>query len=302
MAPRSTELGVFITHANRVLGDDLSGLVDTARAIERAGADYVVVADHVVLGTTRDSHGALANPLPYPQDEPYPEPLVTLAAIAAVTSQLRLATGILIAPLRPPALLAKSAATLAALSQGRLDLGVGTGWHDEEFAALGTRLEDKVQRLDDAIEICRLLWSGEPVSFEAPSVTFSGVVCSPVPPGGSVPLWFAGRPIAPTLRRVLRYGVGWLPLGPVAPEVLAGVRKRVRELGEAEGRTGDEIGIRVSLPTVRLASGRGDPVATAAAATALVDAGATGVQINLRDFATTPEEAGEAVADIRARL
>ena len=109
--------------------------VDLARAADDAGIDRIVVVDHVVMGPHTENY--VWGKFPVPPEAPWFEPLIVLAAIASATSRVRLATGILIAPLRPAVLLAKQAATLDVLSRGRLDLGVGTGWQREEYDAEG---------------------------------------------------------------------------------------------------------------------------------------------------------------------
>ncbi len=115
--------------------DEWHRFVDLARAADGAGVDRVVVVDHVVMGPNTDAYNW--GKFPTPPDAPWLEPMTVLAAMAAATTRVRLATGILIAPLRPAVLLAKQAATLDVLSQGRLDLGVGTGWQREEYDAEG---------------------------------------------------------------------------------------------------------------------------------------------------------------------
>jgi alkanesulfonate monooxygenase SsuD/methylene tetrahydromethanopterin reductase-like flavin-dependent oxidoreductase (luciferase family) len=107
----------------------LHEVVALARMAEDAGADTVVVPDHLVMSDRTDRYRWGRFPLPV--DAAWLEPLTVLAAIAGATRRVRLATGILIAPLRPAAVLAKTAATLDVLSRGRLDLGVGTGWQKE---------------------------------------------------------------------------------------------------------------------------------------------------------------------------
>src|SRR4051812_18674573 len=98
-----------------------------------------------------------------------PEPLTTLAAMAGATKNIGLMTGILIAPLRPAALLAKTAATLHALSGGRLTLGVSTSWQSEEYAALGGPFRERGRRLDETLRACRELWSHTPASYTSES-------------------------------------------------------------------------------------------------------------------------------------
>ena len=110
-------------------------LLDLARAVDEAGVDRILVVDHVVMAEETASYPW--GPFPATADTPWPEPTISLAAVAAVTERVRLATGILIAPLRPAALLAKTIATLDVISGGRVDLGVGTGWQEGEFEAVG---------------------------------------------------------------------------------------------------------------------------------------------------------------------
>src|SRR4051812_14877861 len=102
-----------------------------AREADKAGIDRIVVVDHVVMGPHTEAYSW--GKFPTPPDSPWLEPLTCLAVIAGATSRVRLGTGILIAPLRSGAVLAKTAATLDVLSGGRLDLGVGTGWQKEEY-------------------------------------------------------------------------------------------------------------------------------------------------------------------------
>src|SRR5262245_64884473 len=97
-------------------------------------------------------------PFPFPIEVPWLEPLSVLAAIAGATRRVRLATGILVAPLRPAVLLAKTAASLDVLSQGRLELGVGVGWQREEFEAEGLDFAARGELLTETLAACRVLW------------------------------------------------------------------------------------------------------------------------------------------------
>ena len=146
--------------------DEWHRFIDLARAAAAAGVDRVVVVDHVVMGPNTDAYSW--GKFPTPADAPWLEPLTVLAAMAAVTTRIRLATGILIAPLRPAVLLAKQAATLDVLSQGRLDLGVGTGWQREEYDAEGLDFAARGQLLTDTIAACRALWRDTPAAIDTP--------------------------------------------------------------------------------------------------------------------------------------
>ena len=119
---------------------------------------------------------------PYGPEEPWPEPLILLAAIAGVTERVRLGTGILISPLRPAVLLAKTAATLDQVSHGRLDLGVGLGWQREEFSAGGVSFKNRRVVFADQLRACVALWTRPgPVSFASETVNFTDIWCEPRP-------------------------------------------------------------------------------------------------------------------------
>ena len=295
--------GIFLTHANELVGRNGEHLLEVARILDEERIGYVVIADHVLLSSGRRGHDALGGPLPFPNDEPYPDPLVTLAAVGAVTSRIRLATGVVIAPLRPAPVLAKTAATVASLFDGRLDLGVGSGWQHEEFAACGVPVAAKAQRLDDCVSACKALWRDSPASFHSQTVSFDNVVCSPRPPGGDIPVWFGGRAVPATLSRIARLGAGWLPLPrPSAAEAAKEVQQARCDLArqcDQVGRDPAAIGIRVTLPTARGRSGAADLAATLHPVADLVDAGVTGVQIGIRDFARSPRELRDVAATFR---
>src|SRR4051812_12477479 len=169
---------------------DWQRLLDIARVAEDAGVDRMVVTDHVVMGRNTDAYAW--GRFPTAPDGPWLEPLTCLTAMAAVTTRVRLATGIVIAPLRPAAVLAKTVATLDVLSGGRVDLGVGVGWQKEEYAALGLDFTARGQLLDDTIGACRVLWSQLPASYRSPSVAFEDIFCSPRPAQLRLPVWFSG--------------------------------------------------------------------------------------------------------------
>jgi probable F420-dependent oxidoreductase len=280
------KLAVVVSHVGHLVGDEQMRLIEMAAMADAAGIDQAVLTDHVVLGTNLDGHETLGAPFPYPSDEPYPEPLVTLAAMAAVTQRVRLATGLLIAPLRPAVLLAKTAATVDAISGGRLDLGVGTGWQPEEFAALGVPMEGKASRLDDSIRACQELWSSAPASFASDTVSFTDLSCCPRPSAGrQIPIWFGGTANRATARRIAELGVGWLPMGmPPLDELRRGVDLARQAFADA-GRDPDTLGVRVTLPPVVDSRGDADLALTVQRVDELGAVGVTIVALPLGRFA-----------------
>src|SRR5882724_8159151 len=150
MEPLRIWLGVY--GLETLFGGDPRGLIEVARHAESAGVDQINITDHVVMGARTDRYPF--GKFPVPPEYPWFEPLTMLAAIAGVTSSIRLGTGVLITPLRPAVLLAKIAATLDVVSGGRLDLGVGTGWQREEYDAVGLDWDKRGQLLSDTLAAC----------------------------------------------------------------------------------------------------------------------------------------------------
>jgi probable F420-dependent oxidoreductase len=178
--------------------------------------------------------------------------LTCLAAIAGRTDRVRLMTGVLIAPLRPPALLAKAAATLDVISGGRLDLGVGTGWLAKEYEASGLDFGERGRLLDDALDACTALWAGGPTDFDSPRLHFEDVYCEPRPvQEGGVPFWIGGELHKRNLARIVRRCSGWIP-SPTARrrEIAAGIETLEAAL-EAAGRDPAEVRVRIGVPPPR---------------------------------------------------
>ena len=177
-----------------------------AAMLEAAGFDSLWVSDHVVFPhqTTSRYPFAADGRVTWPLDDPYLEPLIVLGAAAAATSRISLGTSVVIAPMRNPVLLAKQAATIDALSGGRLVLGVGAGWLREEFEALNADFDARGEVLDEWIQIARACWSGSAGPFEGKHYRLPGpIYCRPVPAAG-IPVLVGGMS-----RRALRRAAAW---------------------------------------------------------------------------------------------
>ncbi|MGH2640680.1 MAG: TIGR03619 family F420-dependent LLM class oxidoreductase [Actinomycetota bacterium] len=224
---------------------DLGGLVRMAVDAERAGFDAVMVSEHVVLGRGSDADGRQANPrdyaLPGNQDPrtPWPSSLLLLAAVAAVTDRIRLVAGAVIPPLRHPLLLAKELATLDVLSAGRLVVQPTVSWHRAEYEALGVPFETRGERLDEHLAAWETLWRPGPATFRGQHYRFEEVYLEPKPFRTDGPrLWFGGRRLHDAmLRRLVRYGHGFNPLGRPSDDDL----DRLRESMAAAGRDLDQL-------------------------------------------------------------
>jgi probable F420-dependent oxidoreductase len=266
-------ISLTLSGLSRLFGAELVRVVEVARIADAAGIAQIALPDHLAIGprTDRYPYGRF----PYPNDEPWLEPLTTLAAMASATRRIRLATGVLLAPLRPPLLLAKTLATLDVLSQGRLDLGVGIGWQAEEFAGAGVPFAGRAARLDDTLRACRALWREAPASFDSPTQRFADLWCLPRPvqPGG-IPIWF-GLSLGPrNVRRIAELGAGWMPIE-ADPERIAGGVRRLREALRGAGRDPAELRVRAGLRPLRGPGGGLDLERTLAGLEALSGAGAT---------------------------
>jgi probable F420-dependent oxidoreductase len=242
-------LRLAVTFAGAGFADraGLAGLPELAREAEAMGVDQLAVPDHVALGA--DTDGYPFGAFPEAPANPYPEPLTVLAAVAAVTTRLELAPSVVIVPLRPAALLAKTCATLDALSNGRLVLGVGTGWYAGEFEASGVPFAGRGARMDDALRACRALWADAPASFSSQTVSFEGLHCEPRPlRPDSIRIWVGGSANDRNVARIAEYGDGWIaPPALSADELAAGV-ERLREALAAAGRDASALEVKVSVP------------------------------------------------------
>lgn len=242
----------------RLYGNDMSKIIDVARMADAAGLYQLDFAEHLVMG---DGKGYPNGEYPLPLDEPWPEPLLALAAAAAVTTRIRFTTGILIAALRPPAVLAKQVATLDSLSKGRLDLGVGVGWQKQEFDASGIPFHDRGQRLDDTIRACRALWRAEYVSFASRDFNFDQVIAVPPPVQKELPIWWAGPVTQKTADRIAELGVGWIPLFLPDDQLKAGI-ELIRSTMQHHGRDPATLEVRHQLQASFGSDGRIDLAAT----------------------------------------
>jgi alkanesulfonate monooxygenase SsuD/methylene tetrahydromethanopterin reductase-like flavin-dependent oxidoreductase (luciferase family) len=218
--------------------------------------------------------------------------------LAGITGRVRLGTGILIAALRRPVVLAKSAATLDVLSGGRLDLGVGVGWQREEYQAAGLAFERRGALLDETLSTCQTLWRDE-VAHLGPDGEVGPIHMMPKPlqPGG-VPFWVSGTVNPRVVRRLARFGSGWIPWGPDAAD--AASIAVMKEAVAAAGGAVDDLQVTWSLPVGRGPDRAVDAGAPGAAVPAQVAAGVTDVRIWLRRSDMTRDVLDPVVAAVRA--
>ena len=220
--------------------------VALAEAAEAAGFESIWTVDHVVVpaGYRSEYPYDPSGKLPSGEATVFPDPLIWLSYVAARTSTLRLGTGILIVPQRNPLVLAKELATLDHLSGGRMILGAGIGWLEEEFAALGIPFAGRGPRTEEAIAAMRALWSQEHASYAGTTTAFRDCFLRPQPPGGVIPVHIGGHSNA-AAQRAGRIGDGFFPLG-VTGEDLVPLLDVMRRSAAEAGR--DPAAIEVTVP------------------------------------------------------
>jgi probable F420-dependent oxidoreductase len=239
------KIGLFAVGTPRMAGGAL--LRALAVNAERLGISTLWVPEHVVLLDKYASRYPYSDDgqLPAPTNAPIFDPFISLATMAAVTSKIRLATGICLVPEHNPLVLAKVVGTLDFLSGGRALLGVGIGWLEEEFQAFGVPWEHRARRTREYIDSMRKLWGEEVSSYHGEFVKFDAVRSNPKPlNGGKVPVFFGGE-TGPALRRVAEYGDGWCGFNLQPDEARAKI-KRIEDLLKANSRTRSDVELAVS--------------------------------------------------------
>lgn len=212
-----------------------------ARAAEAAGFESLWTVEHVVVPKGYESTYPYdpSGKMPGGEDMAIPDPLVWLSYVAAATTSIRLATGILIVPQRNPVVLAKELATLDSMSGGRLELGIGVGWLEEEFDAIGVPFAGRGRRTDEYVAAMRALWSQQPASFHGEFVDFDDCILLPAPPAGSIPVHVGGHTEV-SARRAGRLGDGFFP-GRGSHDELAHLFDLVRSTAREHGRDPSSI-------------------------------------------------------------
>ncbi|MGN9914755.1 TIGR03619 family F420-dependent LLM class oxidoreductase [Phytohabitans sp. LJ34] len=223
-----------ISYSPHYHGVDPEILVRYARDAEECGFEAIYLPEHIVLYP-----GATIGQTPIPPALAIPDPLDTLAFVAAATSRILLGTGVLLLPYHHPVVLAKRLATIDVLSRGRMRLlTVGLGTLPGEAHATGVDFASRGRRADEAIDVLRLLWGGgeEGVSFHGEFFDFDDLTCYPKPHGGThLPIHIGGSS-RPAARRAGRRGDGWFAGGMLPPEERRAHLELARASAVAAGR------------------------------------------------------------------
>jgi alkanesulfonate monooxygenase len=228
------------------LGSRTATLAEMGSYLRRAedlGFDCAVSIDHLLL--TPPAYACT-----------WLEPIALLSALAGVTRTIKLGTMVLVLPLRNPVYFAKEWATLDLLSGGRSLLGIGVGWHEEEFALMGVPHRERGRRMDECIEAVTALWAGDHVTYEGQYYRFRNLTIDPKPvQRPHPPIWIGGgtQPsekvyaqtvanIDPVLRRIAKYADTWVPHSSATPEMVRGDWEKMQRFAGTYGRDPARIG------------------------------------------------------------
>ena len=231
------DYGIILPHFSAFAHEDPANRVLTAATTaEELGYSTLWVADHVIFPSKIEG-GYAFNP-----EDPFLDPLTVLAALAYKTTKVKLGTAVLILPYRHPLATAKALATIDVLSGGRTVVGVGAGWLEQEFTALGTSIKERGARTNETMDIFKAVWTQETPRYAGKHFQFSDIKFIPKPVQRPHPPILVGGMTKGALRRTARRGDGWIAMGK-RPDDIKEPLETLRELTAQEGRNPDDLQI-----------------------------------------------------------
>jgi probable F420-dependent oxidoreductase len=233
------QLGASLPVAD--IGTGPTILRDYAQAAESLGYNYLVAPDHVLGANPVADHGGkrvgtTANA--------YHDPFVLFGFLAGCTQRIGFSVGVLILAQRQAVLVAKQAASLDQLSNGRFRLGIGVGWNEVEFIGLNENFHNRGKRSEEQVRVMQALWAEPHVSFTGEFHRIEDAGINPRPASGRVPIWYGGHAEA-TFRRAAKYGDGFMPLAYPAGNAALAAFEKLRKLTREAGRNPADMGIEV---------------------------------------------------------
>ena len=216
------------------IGGDPAVVREYAQAAEAIGYDFLEAPDHVLASREGERTGAGL----------FHDPFVLFGYLAGCTATLGFSTGVLILPQRQTTLVAKQAACLDALCEGRFRLGIGVGWNEVEFTGLNENFHNRGRRSEEQVQVMQALWAEPHVTFNGRWHTIEDAGINPRPASGRVPVWFGGHHDR-TLERIAKWGDGWMPNAYPPDRSALDVFAKLRSLTEAAGRNPAAVGIEV---------------------------------------------------------
>jgi len=234
---------IGVTFPQTEIGADPVAIRDYAQAAEELGYSHLLAFDHVLGADPTNRPGWQR----YSHRHMFHEPFVLFGYLAALT-KLELVTGVIILPQRQTALVAKQAAEVDVLTGGKLRLGIGVGWNEVEYEALDKDFHQRGRAIEEQVEVLRLLWSQEVVSYTGKFHKITEAGLNPLPVHRSIPIWIGGGTEV-VLKRIARLGDGWFPQGKPNEQMHATferLRGYIREAGRDPASVGIEARVSVS--------------------------------------------------------
>lgn len=285
----TSSLAIGVLFPQLELASDREAVRSFALAAEDLGYAHIVAYEHVLGVAPRD--GIRSGQ--YTHGSSFLEPIALYGFLAAITTSIRFATGVMVLPARQTALVAKQAATVDVLSGGRLRMGFGVGWNEVEFDGLNASFRDRGARIEEQIAVLRALWTQPLVDIASPWHSMRGVGISPMPVQRPIPIWIGGTTTA-AMRRAARIGDGWFAQIDVGEDVAAKVA-RFRSYVADAGRDPAQIGVEWRLDAFVGSSGE-----RAARAAWLQEIGLTHVHYNTTGAGLTVDAHVRALKEFRA--
>lgn len=243
----SLRIGVIFPHFE--FGEDAEAVREYAQAVEALGFSHIGADDHII-GPNPDRPGGWTGWVTY--QTAFYEPFTLFSFMAGITQKVEFETCVLLLPQRQTVMVAKQAACLDVLCQGRLRLGIGNGWNIIEYQSLGENFTNRGRRIEEQVDVLRRLWTQKLVDFKGKWHTIPDAGINPLPVQRPIPIWFGGQS-EPVIRRAARLGDGWMPLYSSATEAQTGLALLDAELAAA-GRTRQSFGLEA-----RISYGQGRP-------------------------------------------
>lgn len=239
------KIAISLVAIQKIVGGDISRVTTLAQMVEERGLDQLTASEHAIMSENIEAYPYGRYRLPI--EEPWYDPFLLLATVAAATKTVGLGSNIIISPLRPAIVLAKEIATLDQLSRGRVQLGLGVGWQKEEYDAAGVPWKGRFGYLMEQIEVCRKLWTEAPTSFSGRTVKFEQLYSLPFPvQGGKIPIVLGLAPTELNIERIALHGDGWSPIEG-DPEKLIEPIGQIHARLRAVGRDPRDFTIRVQV-------------------------------------------------------
>jgi probable F420-dependent oxidoreductase len=243
------KFGVFLPVSGRAASRNT--LMHAAQQAEALGYDSVWAADRIIIPWQIHTTYPYSRDATFivPPDRPFFEPLTCLAFLAGCTQRIQLGMSVMVLPYRNPLYWAKIATTIDQLSAGRLIMGVGIGWMEEEFAALGASFKERGKVSDEQLQLLAEIWRHEHSSFYGEHYAFKDIAFSPKPyQKPRMPIWIGGEG-PPAQRRAGKYGDAWFPyFVRITPRDLAARFENVRAEARKAGRDPNQLTLACCLP------------------------------------------------------